>query len=76
MYVCMAVLKLPFSHYFKNPHSCGPFIYHIFQITLLSLSIFDLQNVTDTKTVVTFKEYVLLTSCVQSLHKQHIYHYF
>ena len=32
------------------------------QITLLWLSIFDLQNVIDAKTVVTFREYVLLTS--------------
>ena len=46
------------------------------QITLLWLSIFDLQNVIDAKTVVTFREYVLLTSCLQCLHKQVIYHYF
>ena len=36
-----------------------------FQITLLLLSIFDLENVIDAKTVVTFKEYILLTCCFQ-----------
>ena len=47
-----------------------------FQIILLLLSIFDLENVIDAKTVVTFKEYVLLTHYFQCLNKQLIYHYF
>ena len=34
-------------------------------MTLLWLPIFYLQNVIDAKTVVTFKEYVLFTSCLQ-----------
>ena len=42
----------------------------------LWLFIFDLENVLDTKTVVTFREYVLLTYCFQCLHKQIIYYYF
>ena len=40
-------------------------IYQLFQITLLWLSIFDLENVIGAKTVETFKGYILLTSCFQ-----------
>ena len=51
-------------------------ISHPFQITLLCLSIFDLENVIDAKPVVTFKGYIRLTSCFQCLHKQLINFFF
>ena len=58
--------------------SDGPLMYHIEAITNnpLELIYLGFTKCVDAKPIVTFIENILLTSYVECIYKQHLYHYF